>query len=159
MPERTILGFLAEILRTLARFVRGQVLIASWMTLIYAAGFFLLDVPLWPLIALVCGMLHLVPVIGAVLGLLVPVGVSLIAGRSAAQILGIIGVFAFTQALESFYLTPRILGTELRLKPVVVFLALMAGGLLFGFFGALFAVPAVAVAMLAWRIFYRKEAR
>jgi predicted PurR-regulated permease PerM len=153
-PKRNVLS---EIFRTLRSYVRGQLLVALWMIVLYAVGFALLNVPGWPFVAIICGSLHVVPTLGAALGLLIPVTVSLIAGRGLHQILGIIGVFVGAQLLETFYLTPKVVGSHVRIRPLVVFLALLAGGLLFGFIGALVAVPAVAVAMVIWRAFHRTE--
>jgi predicted PurR-regulated permease PerM len=150
-----VLRVLAEVARALGAWIRGQLKVALWMIVLYAAGFALIGVPFWPVIAIVCGSLHVVPMVGAVLGLLIPVGATLVAGGGGYKILAIVGVFVCAQALESFYLTPRILGSHLRLRPVVVFFALFAGGLLFGFLGAVFAVPAVAIAVLIWRLHYR----
>ena len=158
-PKGSVLGYLNAVFGLLASYIRGQFLVALWMMLLYAAGFALLGVPLWPLLALVCGSLHVVPMIGAVLGLLIPVGVAMIAGGSSYQILGIIAVFALAQGIEGFYLTPRILGSHLRVRPFLVFLALLIGGSLFGVLGALVAVPAVAIAMFTWRFLNRSKDR
>ncbi len=151
-----VLDFLVELLRLLKAWVGGQLLIAFCLTVLYGAGFAALDVPLWLLLAPVCGLFHLVPIIGGVFGLLIPVAAVLIAGGGATKILWIVGVYIAIQTFESFYLTPKILGSRLSLRPAVVFLALLLGSLMFGFLGALVAVPAVAAATLAWKIFQRR---
>lgn len=156
---RSVLDYLTDVSRLLASYIRGQLLVSFCMMLLYAAGFGLLDVPLWPLLAVVCGFLHVAPMIGAVLGLLIPVSAAMIAGASSYQILGIIAVFGLAQGIESFYLTPRILGSHLRVRPFLVFLALLIGGSLFGVLGALVAVPAVAIAMFTWRFLNRSKDR
>lgn len=148
---RRAAGFLKQSLRLFAAYVHGQLVIAFWMAVVYAAGYALVGVPWWALVAAVCGALHLVPILGAALGLVLPVVVSLAAGGGTNQILAILAVFVAAQAIEGFYLTPKILGSHLRMRRVLVFVALVAGSLLFGFLGAVFAVPAVAVAVLAWR--------
>jgi predicted PurR-regulated permease PerM len=53
--------------------------------------------------------------------------------------------------LESFYLTPRIVGDRIGLHPLAVIFALLAFGQLFGFFGILLALPASAVLLVALR--------
>lgn len=159
MDRQGPLAFLSELLHILKAFVRGQVVISLWMMVLYAAGFAFLKVLGWPLVAVACGSLHLVPMLGAVLGLLIPVGIVLLTGGGAHQAIGVVGVFVFAQAFESFYLTPKILGTRLRMRPLIVFVALVTGAALFGFFGALLAVPAVAAAMFIWRALYRKPRR
>ncbi len=158
MPQQrpvTFIGFLGELLSTLGAWLRGQAQVALCMFALYAAGFAYLDLPFWGLLAFLGGLLHFIPVIGAVLSLILPVVVSLIARGGQRQLLGLLVVFVVAQVLESFVLTPVILGARLRLRPALVFLALLAGGMLFGLLGALFAVPAVAAAVLFWRLLQR----
>ncbi|MCC6863041.1 MAG: AI-2E family transporter [Bryobacterales bacterium] len=146
-------ALLFDVGRILGAYVRGQVIIAALLAAIYGAGFALLDVPAWPLVAVFSGCLHLVPILGALLAMGIPLLLKLYAGGSAYEILGVIGVYVFAQTLESFYLTPKILGRRMSLSPLTVFLAVLLGGMLFGFAGVLLAVPVAAVAALLWRHF------
>jgi predicted PurR-regulated permease PerM len=56
-----------------------------------------------------------------------------------------VGWYLVVQGLESFVLTPRIVGKSLGMHPVTVIVALMIGGDLLGFLGLLIAVPVAAV--------------
>jgi len=60
-------------------------------------------------------------------------------------------VFVLGQVLESFWLTPQLVGDRIGLHPVAVIFAVMAGGQLFGFFGVLLALPVAAVVMVLLR--------
>jgi predicted PurR-regulated permease PerM len=60
-------------------------------------------------------------------------------------------VFGAGQALESFLLTPWLVGDRIGLHPLGVIFAVMAGGQLFGFMGVLLALPAAAVIMVMLR--------
>jgi predicted PurR-regulated permease PerM len=113
--------------------------------------------PVWPLIAVICGFLHLVPFIGAVLALAIAGMVMLFANADAYRMLGVLGVYVFAQALEGFYLTPKILGSRLRMPPWVVFVTILIGGALFGPLGILLAAPVTAILLLAWRKFARHQ--
>jgi predicted PurR-regulated permease PerM len=53
--------------------------------------------------------------------------------------------------LESFYLTPRLVGERIGLHPLAVIFALLAFGQLLGFIGVLVALPASAVMLVAIR--------
>jgi predicted PurR-regulated permease PerM len=55
------------------------------------------------------------------------------------------------QLIESFVLTPRLVGERIGLHPLAVILALMAFGQLLGFVGVLMALPASAVLLVALR--------
>ena len=54
-------------------------------------------------------------------------------------------MFTVGQLIESYILTPRIVGDRIGLHPVAVIFAIMAGGQLFGFVGMLIALPVAAV--------------
>jgi predicted PurR-regulated permease PerM len=59
-------------------------------------------------------------------------------------------VFLFGQFVEGNFITPRIVGKGLGLHAVVVMLAVLAGGSLFGFIGMLVAVPVTAALSVFW---------
>jgi predicted PurR-regulated permease PerM len=60
-------------------------------------------------------------------------------------------VYGLGQVLESFVLTPRLVGERIGLHPLAVIFALLAFGQLFGFFGVLVALPSSAVLLVALR--------
>ena len=54
-------------------------------------------------------------------------------------------IYSIGQFVESFYLTPRLVGERIGLHPLTVIFALLAFGQLFGFVGILLALPASAI--------------
>jgi predicted PurR-regulated permease PerM len=60
-------------------------------------------------------------------------------------------VFGSGQIVESFVLTPKLVGKRIGLHPLAVIFALMAFGQLFGFLGVLVALPVSAVLLVAIR--------
>jgi predicted PurR-regulated permease PerM len=60
-------------------------------------------------------------------------------------------VFGAGQLLESFVLTPKLVGERIGLHPLAVIFALLAFGQLFGFLGVLVALPVSAVLLVAMR--------
>jgi predicted PurR-regulated permease PerM len=63
----------------------------------------------------------------------------------------VLAVFMIGQTLESFFLTPWLVGDSIGLHPVAVIFSIMAGGQLFGFLGVLLALPVTAVVMVLLR--------
>jgi predicted PurR-regulated permease PerM len=70
---------------------------------------------------------------------------------SLGGILGILLLFVGGQMLEGLYLSPRIMGRETGLHPIVVMIAILVGGTLFGLLGILLAVPVMAVLQVVLR--------
>jgi predicted PurR-regulated permease PerM len=85
-----------------------------------------------------------------VLGLPLAVALSLIDDQSVGAAAAVTGVFLFGQFVEGNFVTPRIVGRGLGLHAVVIMLAVLVGGSLFGFIGMLVAVPATAALSVFW---------
>ena len=69
----------------------------------------------------------------------------------AGPIVAVLIVYGIGQVLESFLLTPFLVGERIGLHPLAVIFALMAFGQLFGFFGVLAALPASAALLVGLR--------
>ena len=67
------------------------------------------------------------------------------------HIAGVLAVFGIGQLIESYWLTPKLVGDRIGLHPVAVIFAVLAGGSLFGFLGVLLALPAASVIMVLLR--------
>ncbi len=134
-----------EIDAVLRAFIKGQTAVALALGAMYAIGLTILGTPLAVLIGVAAGLLNVVPYLGIVSGLPPALLLNFLEHQSWARLLGVVLVFLVAQSIEGWILTPRLLGTSLGLHPVVVVLAIMIGGELFGFAGILLAVPAAAV--------------
>ena len=144
-----------EVGRILEAFVRGQLLIAACMSVLYAIGFAALGVPAWAGIAALAGLLNAIPYVGTGLGLVLATGFTIADGGGPWRIGGIVAVFAIVQCIEGYLLTPRILGARLNLHPMAVFLGLLIGGKLFGLLGIILVIPVIAVVKV-FLMFFRE---
>ena len=70
---------------------------------------------------------------------------------TCGTIIAVLIVYGIGQVLESFVLTPFLVGERIGLHPLAVIFALMAFGQLFGFFGVLLAIPASAALLVGLR--------
>jgi phosphoglycolate phosphatase len=68
----------------------------------------------------------------------------------------VLGIYTLIQQLENAYLVPRIMGRRLQLHPVVVFIGVLAGGLLFGALGVLLAAPIIGTLRVVLSYIYAK---
>jgi len=89
------------------------------------------------------GLMELVPYVGPVLGALPPVIVALVQDPLTAVWVALL--FLALQQLEGHVVAPNVFGRTLRLNPLLVILALLLGGQIYGFVGALVALPIAAV--------------
>jgi predicted PurR-regulated permease PerM len=129
---------------TLSGYFRGIVMIAAVDALGIGVGLLIIGVPLvLPLMVLVFAGAFF-PVVGAFAAGLVAVLVAFVSGGLVDAALTL-GVIVLVQQLEGNVLHPVIMRRSVPLHPVVVLLALTAGGVLAGIPGAFFAVPVAAV--------------
>ena len=161
LPQKsapTIRRLAAEIDRMMARFIRGQATVCAAMAVFYAVALSLVGLKFGLLIGLAAGIVTFIPYIGAASGLAVGMGVALVQFHDWPHIALVGLVFAVGQVLESYVLTPKLVGESIGLHPVWLLFALMAGGSLLGFTGVLVAVPvaaAIGVLVRHWIAEYR----
>jgi len=89
------------------------------------------------------GIMELVPYIGPFLGALPPIIVALVQDPLTAVWVAVL--FVALQQLEGHIVAPNVFGHALRLNPLLVIFALLLGGEIYGFVGALVALPIAAV--------------
>ena len=134
----------------LSAFVRGQVTVCLMLGTFYAIALTLCGVPMGLLVGMVIGFFNMIPFMSTALGLPLAVALSLIDDQSLPAALTVAAVFLFGQFVEGNFVTPAIVGRGLGLHAVVIMLAVLAGGSLFGFVGMLVAVPLTAVLSVFW---------
>ncbi|MCP4187916.1 MAG: AI-2E family transporter [Gammaproteobacteria bacterium] len=144
-PAPIIRAQFIEIDRTLAAFVRGQSIVCLVLALLYGIGLTIVGLKSGLLVGLGTGLISFIPYVGAATGLIVGVGIALFQFNEWLPIIIVACIFLTGQTLESYFLTPRLVGDRVGLHPVWIIFALLAGGALFGFTGVLLAVPVAAV--------------
>ncbi len=141
----TIREQLQKIDHTLAGFLRGQVNVCVVLALYYSIGLSLVGLKFGIVIGLLAGFLVIIPYVGALFTAVLGIGVAVFQFGLSAPLVAVLVVFAVGQALESYFLTPKLVGEKVGLHPVWIIFGMLAGGALFGFVGVLIAVPVTAV--------------
>jgi predicted PurR-regulated permease PerM len=152
--QETVFALARETDEVLGAFLRGQVLVMIGLSILYTVGLSISGVQYALAIGVVSGLVSFVPYLGLVFGMTLA---SLTVALEPAPLWPLIGVFAtFTlaQLIEGTVLTPKLVGDQIGLHPVIVIFAIAAGGQLFGFFGVLLALPAAAVLSVLSRFAY-----
>lgn len=138
-------GILGKIDVQLRSFLRGQMLVCLAMMVMYGTGFFLSGVPFALPIALMGGAATIIPYVGPAITMVPAVLLTLVYYGIDGHIAGVGLTFVVVQLLESYILTPRIVGSQVGLGPVWVIMSILVFSSLFGFLGLLMAVPVAAV--------------
>ncbi len=146
-----VTGFLDECDEMLGQYLRGQIVVMLVLAVYYSVGLSIARFELALPLGVFTGLAVAVPYVGFGLGLAMAVLAALLQFGSVTGLLWVAGVYGLGQLLESFVLTPRLVGERIGLGPLAVIFALMAFGQLFGFIGVLVALPCSAVTVVAWR--------
>ena len=147
--RKLVLSNYIEIDGKMAQFVRGQAIVCTVLAALYALGLGLFtDIDLALLVGVIAGLLFVIPYFGTFLGIVVGSLLAFLKFGVSFEIVKVWIVFGVVQGIEGTLLTPKIVGDSVGLHPVLVMLALFAGGGLFGLLGILLAVPAAAAAQV-----------
>jgi predicted PurR-regulated permease PerM len=129
----------------LAQYLRGQLLVMFLLALFYSAGLAIAGFDIALPVGILTGLLVIIPYLGFGLGLALALLAALLQFDGWYGLAAVAAVYGLGQFVESFYLTPRLVGERIGLHPLIVIFALLAFGQLFGFVGILLALPASAI--------------
>jgi predicted PurR-regulated permease PerM len=128
-----------------AGFIRGQLIVAALLGILYAIGFSFIGIDMAIGIGMVAGMLGIIPYVGSAVALALAAGLCLLQYGVDFHLFLVVGWYALIQTLEGLLLTPRIVGRSVGIHPVAVIVGLLIGGDLLGFLGLIVAVPVTAI--------------
>jgi predicted PurR-regulated permease PerM len=141
----------ADIDAVLSQYLRGQILVMAILAAYYCVALWLADIPSAFSIGVTTGLLIFIPYLGYATGLILALLVAALQFAGWGPIVAVLVVYGIGQVLESFVLTPFLVGERIGLHPLAVIFALMAFGQLFGFVGVLAALPASAALLVGLR--------
>ncbi|MDQ0161244.1 AI-2E family transporter [Aeribacillus alveayuensis] len=135
--------FLHDVNESLGNYIRGQLFVCLLIALFatFALWVFHIKYPL--ILGLIIGVTNVIPYFGPIIGAIPAV---LIAATISIQKVIIVMIIVFIlQFLEGNILSPLIVGKSLHMHPIVIILALLAGGEMAGVLGLILAVPIVVI--------------
>ncbi|NMG28508.1 AI-2E family transporter [Aromatoleum evansii] len=150
MLERTM-RIINDIDRVLSEFLRGQLSVMLLLAVYYSVGLWIAGLKFALPVGVITGLLVFIPYVGFGGGLLLAILTALLQAEGWSPLIGVAIVFGLGQLIESFVLTPYLVGERIGLHPLAVIFALMAFGQLFGFVGVLVALPASAAILVGLR--------
>lgn len=148
----------AKIQRKMGLWVVGQFIISVFIFVLTYIGLTLLGVEYALVLALIAGLLEVVPYIGPFVAAIPAVFFALI--QSPPMVIGVIILYILIQKTEGYVLVPKIMEKTVGTSPLVVLLALLIGFKLAGILGVLLAVPlAGAITVVIQEFFQNKPAQ
>ncbi len=133
----------------LGAWMRGQLLLMLVVGVTSWVGLLALQVDFALSLAIIAGILEIVPIIGPIVATVPAVLVAVT--QSPWHAIAVIVLYLFVQQLEQAVFVPRIMHSAVGLDPLAVILAIMIGGRLGGTMGALLAIPITVVSIIVWK--------
>lgn len=135
--------------------LQGQFLLCVMIGGTSAIGFWLIGLPYFYVLALICGVAELIPIIGPIVAAVPAIAVGATVGVNSAVI---VAVFLFVQQqIENNVIIPRLMQKQTGISPILVMIAILIGGSLLGVLGALLAVPTAAVIQILVREYFNSQ--
>ena len=164
LPSKNRQGFVqirTEIRKKLAGYLSGQVIIIAFLSAFYGIGLWAIGLQFGFTIGVLTGLASIVPYIGIATGVVVAALVAFLNYQSMFTLGFVLAVFACGQVIEGGFLTPRLMSSKINIHPLWIIFGFLTFGVLFGFFGVLFALPLTAIASVLIKFyvenFYQKH--
>jgi len=161
------LTVLDELDDAIGKYLRGTLLECFLVGLCLTVGLILLGIPLGIAVAIgvISGLLNAIPFLGTAIALVIGVGYALIAEDITPLIPGlnvndlalyVVILVVLVHILDDVVFQPFVLGSAVNVHPLVVVIAIIAGSLIMGLWGMLFAIPTVVVVKTAVATFFKE---
>jgi predicted PurR-regulated permease PerM len=145
----------SEARQTVFKYVVGNAITSAITAAATFVALLALKVPAALVLALIAGIFDFVPIVGFLLSLAVT-GM-LAATVSLTALIGVIVFYVAFNAVENYFIMPKVYGRELELSNLAVLVAVAVGAQLGGVMGALLALPVAAIYPAIERIWLRQQ--
>jgi predicted PurR-regulated permease PerM len=127
----------------------GQLFLSSVIAVSAAIGLWLMGIPYFYVLALIAGIGELIPLVGPILSSIPAIAVAFTVSPLMAVWVAVFWIVQ--QQIESHFLVPKVMSTQVGVSAATVIIALMVGGSLLGVMGALLAVPTAAILLVVFQ--------
>ncbi len=135
-------------------YLKGQILIATFVGVFIGIGLTLAGIPSAPAIGFLAALFNIVPYLGVVISIIPALLLAATTQTVLLKLILVVVIFVAANQIEGHVLSPIVLGKTTDLHPVTVVLAILSGLTLFGIVGALVAVPLTALTKLLLQEYY-----
>lgn len=145
-PDHTRVRETVQEMQTVIKSYLGGLLIQiGYITILLGGVLFLFGIKHALLIGVLFAILNLIPYVGALIGNIIGVLLTLTSSNELSPILIVLVTIAAVQFLDNNILMPKIVGSKIRVNALTSIVAVIAGGTLAGISGMFLSLPVVAV--------------
>lgn len=141
--RKPTLDILKEMNHQISSFIRGQIIVAFCIGVLMYIGFTIIGLEYAPVLALIAAFTNVVPYLGPAIAITPALIVAIV--TSPFMVIKLIIVWTIVQLVEGKFISPQIMGRNLRVHPITIIFIILTSGNLFGIVGILLAVPGYAL--------------
>lgn len=155
--KQFLAGITDDINKMLAQYIRSQLILAGLSVAAYMAVLSILRVPFALALGSAAGVMEFVPVVGPLVGGVAILGVAFLAGYH--HILIVLAFLIVWRLTQDYFTTPRLMGNTLKLHPLTIIFAVLAGAEIGGVIGVYLSIPIAAALRIVWKRWQRVYAK
>ena len=129
----------------LSSYFRGQFTVMAILCVLYTIALTIVGLDAAVLLGTLTGLLSIVPYLGFAVGIVLSVLFAAVQFQDIWHPLYVILGYAVVQVMESFAITPKIVGDSVGLRPIATIIVLLISGSVFGIIGMIFALPITSI--------------
>jgi predicted PurR-regulated permease PerM len=126
-------------------YLLGLLIQITYVTILLGGILLIIGIKHALLIAVIFAFLNLIPYVGALIGNLIGVMLTLTSSDEVWPILAVLGTIAFVQFLDNNILMPRIVGSKVKINALAAILGVFLAGTLAGISGMFLSLPIIAI--------------
>jgi predicted PurR-regulated permease PerM len=135
---------LMEIRTMMRSFLVGLCIQFVLLAILNSVGLLIIGIRYAILLGVIGAFLNLIPYLGALVGVFLFMAVALVTA-TPMHVLYVVVLYLIMQFLDNNFITPKVLGGQVRLNPLVSIISVVAGAALWGVPGMLLGIPLAAI--------------
>lgn len=130
------------------RYLIGLLLQVAIIATMYSIGLLILGIEYAIILGIMGAFLNLLPYLGSIIAAAMPMMIAVVTKPSPWYIFLVLGLYVFTQFIDNNFITPKIVGSKVKLNALASIIAVIVFGVMWGIQGMLLAIPLTAIAKL-----------
>ena len=139
---------LLQIQRMVRHYLYGLLTVILILAILNSIGLLIIGVDYAIFWASLAAFLSIIPYIGTTLGGLLPFMYSFATATHWWQPLAVVGLYFTVQQIEGNLITPYVVGSNVKINPIIAIISLIIGGVIWGLAGIVLAIPMAAIMKL-----------
>lgn len=130
------------------RYLVGLAIEAIIVAILNIAGLMILGIDYAILLGIIGALLNLIPYIGGIVGVAIPMIIALVTKDSAWYAFYVMGVYYFIQLIDNNYIVPKIVASKVKINALFSIIAVIVGNAIWGISGMFLSIPLLAIIKL-----------